>query len=82
MAEIFLHAFAKVILNVAPRRKAFMRKVAPSGIYEYVIARTQLFDEIFLEALDEGISPNSDPGGRYGYTSFAIFKQESRNQSD
>ncbi len=55
MAEIFLPAFAKVILNIAPLRKAFMRKVAPSGIYEYVIARTQLFDEIFLDALDEGV---------------------------
>ena len=51
MAETFLPAFAKVILNVPVLRKAFMSKVAPSGIYEYVIARTKLFDEIFLEGL-------------------------------
>ena len=51
MAEIFLPAFAKVILNVPVLRKAFMSKVAPSGIYEYVIARTKLLDEIFLDGL-------------------------------
>ena len=51
MAEIFLPAFAKVILNVPVLRKAFMGKIAPSGIYEYVIARTKLLDEIFLDGL-------------------------------
>ena len=51
MAEIFLPTFAKIILNVPVFRKAFMSKVAPSGIYEYVIARTKLLDEIFLDGL-------------------------------
>jgi methyltransferase (TIGR00027 family) len=51
MAEIFLPTFAKIILNVPVFRKAFMNKVAPSGIYEYVIARTKLLDEIFLDGL-------------------------------
>jgi methyltransferase (TIGR00027 family) len=51
MAEIFLPTFAKVILNVPVLRKAFMGKVAPSGIYEYVIARTKLLDEIYLDGL-------------------------------
>jgi len=53
MAEIFLPAFAKVILNVPVLRKAFMSKVAPSGIYEYVLARTKLLDEIFLDGLEK-----------------------------
>lgn len=51
MAEIFLPAFAKVILYVPVLRKAFMSKIAPSGIYEYVLARTKLFDEIFVDGL-------------------------------
>lgn len=51
LAEIFLPGFAKVILNVPFLRKAFMGKVAPSGIYEYVIARTKIIDEIFLDGL-------------------------------
>jgi methyltransferase (TIGR00027 family) len=55
MAEIFLPAFAKVILNVPVLRKAFMSKVAPSGIYEYVIARTKLLDETFLDGLAKGV---------------------------
>jgi len=55
LAEIFLPAFAKVILNVPALRKAFMSKVAPSGIYEYVIARTKLFDEVFLDGLEKRV---------------------------
>jgi len=51
MAEIFLPGFAKVILNVPPFRRFFMKRIAPSGIYEYVIARTKLFDSVFLDAL-------------------------------
>jgi len=53
MAEIFLPTFAKIILNVPVLRRAFMSKVAPSGIYEYVIARTKLLDELFLEGLEK-----------------------------
>ena len=55
MAEIFLPTFAKVILNVPVLRKAFMGKIAPSGIYEYVIARTKVFDEFFLQALAQKV---------------------------
>jgi methyltransferase (TIGR00027 family) len=55
MAEIFLPVLAKVILNVPVLRKAFMRKVAPSGIYEYVLARTKLLDEIFLDGLEKKV---------------------------
>ena len=54
MAEIFLPAFATVILNVPFLRRTFIHKIAPSGIYEYVIARTKLLDEIFLAALEKG----------------------------
>ncbi len=32
-----------------------MSKVAPSGIYEYVLARTKLLDEIFLNALEKKV---------------------------
>ena len=55
LAEIFLPAFAKLILNTALFRKVFIRKIAPSGAYEYIIARTQLFDEIFLDALENDV---------------------------
>ncbi len=56
MAEIFLPAFAVVILNIPFLRKAFMGKIAPSGIYEYVLARTKLFDDVFLEELGKKVS--------------------------
>jgi methyltransferase (TIGR00027 family) len=53
MAEIFLPAFAKIILNVPVLRKAFMGRIAPSGIYEYVIARTKVLDAFFVAALEK-----------------------------
>lgn len=55
LAELFLPPFAKAILNIPILRKVFMSRVAPSGIYEYVIARTKLFDEVFLDALDKQV---------------------------
>ncbi len=51
MAEVFLPAFAKVILNVRFMRRFFMKRLAPPGIYEYVLARTKLLDSVFLDAL-------------------------------
>jgi len=55
MAEIFLPAFAKSILNVPFLRRFFMKRIAPSGIYEYVLARTKLLDEIFIDALEDNV---------------------------
>lgn len=52
MAQLFLPPLAKLFLNIAPLRKAFLRRVAPPGIYEYVLARTKLFDALFLRALE------------------------------
>ena len=56
MAEIFLPVFAKGILNVPFLRRFFMKRMAPPGIYEYVLARTRLLDGIFIDALEESIS--------------------------
>ena len=52
LAEIFLPLGAKFILIVPFLRKFFMMKIAPSGIYEYVLARTKLLDEVFMNALE------------------------------
>jgi methyltransferase (TIGR00027 family) len=51
LAEIFLPLGARVILGIPLLRWLFMRKIAPPGIYEYVLARTKLFDEVFINAL-------------------------------
>ena len=51
LAEIFLPLGARVILSVPFLRKLFMKKIAPPGIYEYVLARTKLLDEVFMNAL-------------------------------
>ena len=54
MAQIFLPAFAAGILHMPFLRRVFMHKVAPAGIYEYVIVRTRIFDQYFLQALQQG----------------------------
>jgi methyltransferase (TIGR00027 family) len=54
MAWVMLPVFAKCIASVPFLRRFFMRKVAPPGIYEYVLARTKLLDEIFVQALETG----------------------------
>jgi methyltransferase (TIGR00027 family) len=51
LAEIFLPLGAKVVLGIPLFRWLFTRKIAPPGIYEYVLARTKLLDEVFLDAL-------------------------------
>jgi methyltransferase (TIGR00027 family) len=52
LAEVFLPLGARFILGVPFLRKLFMRKIAPSGIYEYVLVRTKLLDEVFINALE------------------------------
>ena len=37
-------------------RRFFVRRVAPPGIYEYVLARTKLLDKCFVRALEDGVS--------------------------
>jgi methyltransferase (TIGR00027 family) len=54
MAWVMLPVFAKCIASVPFLRRFFIRKVAPPGIYEYVLARTKLLDEIFVQALERG----------------------------
>ncbi len=56
MAEVFLPAFAKVILHVPSLRRFFIRRIAPPGIYEYVLARTKLLDRVFMNALANHVS--------------------------
>jgi methyltransferase (TIGR00027 family) len=43
-----------ILLTVPFLRKLCMRKLFPTGIYEYVLARTRVFDEVFVDALERG----------------------------
>jgi methyltransferase (TIGR00027 family) len=52
MAWVLLPVFAKCIASVPFLRRFFMGQVASPGIYEYVLARTKLLDEIFVQALE------------------------------
>lgn len=78
MAEIFLPPFAKVILKVALLRRAFMKRLCLLGSTNISLPGHKYLMKFSLSFGRKG-SPNSDPRGRYGHTSLAIFKQESRN---
>jgi methyltransferase (TIGR00027 family) len=54
LAEIFMPPIPNILLSVPFLRKLCMRKLFPTGIHEYVLARTRLFDEVFVDALERG----------------------------
>jgi methyltransferase (TIGR00027 family) len=54
LAQLFLPFFALIMLNVPALRGFMMRKIAPAGIYEYIIARTRVMDATFQQALADG----------------------------
>jgi methyltransferase (TIGR00027 family) len=56
LAEIFLPFMPRILFSIPCLRKWCMRKMFPTGIHEYVLARTNLFDEVFVDALDRGFS--------------------------
>jgi len=53
LAQIFLPTWAWVVSKIPTLRKIFIGKIAPAGIYQYVIARTKVFDESYLVALKD-----------------------------
>ena len=56
LAGIFMPLIPNILLTVPFLRKLCMRELFPSGIYEYVTARTRVFDEVFVDALECGFS--------------------------
>ena len=52
IAEIFMPPIPNTLLNVPLLRKWCMHRMFPTGIHEYVLARTRLFDELFVDALE------------------------------
>jgi methyltransferase (TIGR00027 family) len=56
LAEVILPPFPRWMLDFVPLRKYLMHRMFPPGIYEYVYARTKVFDAAFLRALEEHFS--------------------------
>lgn len=54
LAELFLSEDKRTALKTADYRPA-IKKAIPEGLYEYVIARTKYFDELFLQYLNQQI---------------------------
>jgi methyltransferase (TIGR00027 family) len=56
MAEVMFPPLAKLSLNFPPLRKFLMRQMFPPGIYEYVLARTEVMDSAFVDALEARVA--------------------------
>ena len=54
IAYMLIPHFLKLIVRSRWLFKLFSRPFFPSGMYEYVIARTKYFDTVFMEALEHG----------------------------
>jgi methyltransferase (TIGR00027 family) len=54
IAYMLVPPFLKLIARSRWLFKVFSRPFFPSGMYEYVIARTRYFDAVFREALEQG----------------------------
>ena len=54
IAYMLVPPFFKLIVRSRGLFKLFSRPFFPSGMYEYVIARTRYFDAVFTEALEHG----------------------------
>jgi len=55
LAKKFLPFFFRFLIKSNRLRMRIKRKI-PTGVYEYLIARTQYFDNLFKDALNKGIS--------------------------
>ncbi len=54
VSKVFIPFLPRMLfLKCSPLRTLVMKRIAPRGIYEYVAARTRLFDEVFGSAIDE-----------------------------
>jgi len=56
VSQVFLPLAARILIDVPPLRRLFLRTLAPAGMPEYVLARTRIFDAAFESALNEGWS--------------------------
>ena len=54
VAVKILPGLLRVLIHIPLFRKCFVRRLAPAGVYEYVIARTKYMDAVFEKALAEG----------------------------
>lgn len=73
IAYLFVPAFFKLLLKSRVLFKLFSRSFFPRGIYEYVIARTEYFDAVFI----------ADVSGRgslivFDYIHAAVLRRENK----
>jgi methyltransferase (TIGR00027 family) len=74
MAELLFPIKAKLMLNIPVLRYILLKRMFAPGIYEYVLARTKALDEIFINAIHEGIQQIVILGAGYDTRAFRFAK--------
>jgi methyltransferase (TIGR00027 family) len=77
LAELFLPEDKRQPLR-NPELRSQIKRMIPEGLYEYVIARTKYFDELFLQCLYDGFSQIVLLGAGYDSRAYR-FADQSRN---
>jgi methyltransferase (TIGR00027 family) len=73
-AEYFLPFLLRFLIKTKRSRTRIVQK-APSGIYEFIIARTQYFDHLFTDALNKPIPQIVLLGAGYDTRAYRFAKQ-------
>ena len=55
LSLVIMNSFSKLLIRIPPVRSFFLKRIYPSGMYEYVISRTKLIDFEFKKALQDGV---------------------------
>jgi methyltransferase (TIGR00027 family) len=58
-------------------RRLFMDRFAPKGVYEYVIARTKYIDQVFTEAVEQGVEQVLIFGAGFDSRSIRLLRDDS-----
>jgi len=74
MAELFLPDDKRIPLKSAEYRSV-IKKAIPEGLYEYVIARSKYFDELFLQYLTQQIPQIVFLGAGFDSRAYRFHKQ-------
>lgn len=74
MAELFLPADRKAALRSGFSRTT-IKKAIPKGLYEYVIARTKYFDELFVDALNHNTDQIVFLGAGYDSRPYRFYER-------
>lgn len=78
IAPILIPKYFKPLLQLRIGRFILKNKIAPKGMYEYVIVRTKYIDEVFMKAMEKGFDQILIFGAGFDSRGIRLNKEEAR----